>query len=65
MQNIINALDNFDEQSLKDVILYLKNMAIEQPSKLKELLDKNPSLVMALVTLFYRLSWLMVQGFLA
>lgn len=56
IENLMNVLDKFDENNLKDVILYLKQMAIEQPSKLKETLDKHPTLVIAILTAFYKLN---------
>lgn len=56
IENIMNVLDKFDETNLKDVILYLKQMAIDQPTKLKETLDKHPTLTVAILTVFYKLN---------
>ncbi|WUR02523.1 RRM domain-containing protein [Vairimorpha necatrix] len=49
INNIINVLNNMDADNLKEVILYLKNLSISQPTYFKELLSKNPELVYALV----------------
>lgn len=56
IDNIVSVLDSFDENNLKDVIDYLKRMAIDQPSHLKDLLDKNPTLVVSILTVLYKLN---------
>lgn len=56
IENIINVLDNFDENNLKEVILYLKQMAVDQPTKLRDILEKNPALTIALIASFYKLN---------
>lgn len=56
IENITAVLDSFDEDNLKEVINYLKRMAIDQPSQLKELLDSNPSLVVSIVTVLLKLN---------
>jgi cleavage stimulation factor subunit 2 len=56
IDSIISVLDSFDSNNLKDVIDYLKKMAIDQPSQLKELLDKNRSLVVSILALLVRLN---------
>ncbi|EEQ82559.1 hypothetical protein NCER_100689 [Vairimorpha ceranae BRL01] len=52
INNIINVLNNMDADNLKEVILYLKNLAISQPTFFKELLAKNNQLVYALLYSF-------------
>jgi cleavage stimulation factor subunit 2 len=49
INNIINVLNNMDADNLKEVVLYLKNLAIAQPTYFKELLMKNNQLVYALI----------------
>lgn len=56
IDSIISVLDSFESTNLKDVIDYLKKMAIDQPSQLKDLLDKNPALVVSILTLLVRLN---------
>lgn len=47
--SIIAVLDSFDEVNLKEVIEYLKKMAIDQPTHLKDFLDRNPNLILAIL----------------
>lgn len=56
IDSILSVLDSFDSANLKDVIEYLKKMAIDQPTQLKDLLDKNPALVISILTLLVRLN---------
>lgn len=49
IDNLVNVLDNMDRDNLKEVLLYLKKLALDQPSYLRDLLSKNPSLVYAIV----------------
>lgn len=56
IDNIVSVLDTFDENNLKDVIDYLKRMAIDQPSQLKDLLDRNPTLVVSILTVLSKLN---------
>ncbi|KAM0688136.1 Cleavage stimulation factor subunit 2 tau [Conglomerata obtusa] len=48
VDNFINVIKQMDRNNLKEVILYLKRMAVDQPTKLKTLLDENPNLGLAL-----------------
>lgn len=56
IDNIVSVLDSFDENNLKDVMDYLKKMAIDQPSQLKDLLDRNPTLVVSILTVLFKLN---------
>lgn len=56
IDSIISVLDSFDSTNLKDVIDYLKKMAIDQPTQLKDILDKNPALVVSILTVLARLN---------
>lgn len=56
INNIVNALDSFDKDNLKEVIDYCKKMAIDQPTQLKELLDKNPNLVVAILNILVKMN---------
>lgn len=49
INNIINVLNNMDKDNLKEVLLYLKNLAIDQPSYFKEIMTKNNNLIYALI----------------
>lgn len=49
IDNLISVLDNMDKDNLKEVLLYLKKLALDQPSYLRELLSSNPSLVYAII----------------
>lgn len=49
INNIINVLNNMDADNLKEVILYLKNLSISQPTFFKDLFSKNSELVYALL----------------
>lgn len=55
IENITSVLDAFDEDNLKEVVTYLKRMAIDQPSQLKDLLDCNPSLVVSILIVLLKL----------
>jgi len=56
IDNITAVLDTFDQNYLKDVIDYLKRMVIDQPTHFKEILDKNPSLVVSILTVLVKLN---------
>lgn len=56
IDSITTVLDTFDQNYLKDVIDYLKKMVIDQPTQFKELLDKNPSLVVSILTVLVKLN---------
>lgn len=53
---IVSVLDSFDQDNLKEVLEYLKKMAIDQPSQLKEVLDRNPNLVFAILHVLLKLN---------
>lgn len=55
LENIIAVLDSSDDENLREVINYLKRMALDQPTRLKELLENNPNLLVALMTILIRL----------
>ncbi|KAF7684577.1 Cleavage stimulation factor subunit 2 [Astathelohania contejeani] len=48
LDKINDILNTMDKNNLKEVILYLKRMAIDQPMKLKEILSTNTNLVVSL-----------------
>ncbi|KAM0680623.1 Cleavage stimulation factor subunit 2 [Glugoides intestinalis] len=56
IDSIVSVLDTFDQNNLREVIDYLKKMAIDQPTQLKELLDRNPSLVVSILTVLVKLN---------
>lgn len=56
IDSIMSVLDSFDQNYLKDVIDYLKKMVIDQPTQFKELLDRNPSLVVSILTALVKLN---------
>lgn len=56
INSIVSALDSFDRDNLKEVIDYCKKMAIDQPTQLRELLDKNPNLVVAVLSILVKLN---------
>lgn len=56
IDSIMNVLDTFDQNNLKEVIDYLKKMAIDQPTQLKDMLDQNPSLVISLLAALVKLN---------
>ncbi|AFN83452.1 cleavage stimulation factor [Encephalitozoon romaleae SJ-2008] len=49
IDNLINVLDGMDKDNLKEVLFYLRKLALDQPSYLRELLNKNSSLVYAII----------------
>lgn len=49
VDNLVSVLNNMDRDNLKEVLLYLKKLAIDRPSYFKDLLVKNPNLVYALL----------------
>ncbi|ADM11966.1 cleavage stimulation factor [Encephalitozoon intestinalis ATCC 50506] len=49
IDNLISVLDNMDKDNLKEVLFYLRKLALDQPSYLRELLNKNSSLVYAII----------------
>jgi cleavage stimulation factor subunit 2 len=49
IDNLISVLDCMDKDNLKEVLLYLRKLALDQPSYLRELLNKNTSLVYAII----------------
>jgi cleavage stimulation factor subunit 2 len=55
IDNLVAVLDNMDRDNLKEVLLYLKRLALDQPSHLRELLSKNPRLVYAIVYSTFKL----------
>lgn len=48
VEDIAKVIKNMEEENLKKVILFLKRMAIDQPEKLKSILNDNKQLVVAL-----------------
>lgn len=56
IDSIVEVLDSFDKDNLKEVLDYLKKMAVDQPTQLKDLLDKNPNLVVAVLTALLKLN---------
>jgi cleavage stimulation factor subunit 2 len=56
INNIVSALDSFDRDNLKEVIDYCKRMAVDQPTQLRELLDRNPNLVVAILSILVKLN---------
>jgi cleavage stimulation factor subunit 2 len=55
IDNLVAVLDTMDKDNLKEVLLYLKRLALDQPSHLRELLGKNPRLVYAIVYATFKL----------
>ncbi len=55
IENIIAVLDTMDKDTLKEVILYIRKMAIDRPSQLRELFDNNPQLVIAVIATLLQL----------
>jgi cleavage stimulation factor subunit 2 len=49
IDKIVNVIESMDRDSLKEVIIYLKRMAIDQPNKLRSLLEGNVGLIVALL----------------
>ncbi|KAM0675306.1 Cleavage stimulation factor subunit 2 [Gurleya vavrai] len=47
VDNFIAVINQMDRNNLKEVVLYLKKMAVDQPKKLKTLLDENENLSIA------------------
>lgn len=56
IDNITTILDAFDQNYLKDVIDYLKKMVVDQPTQFKEILDRNPALVVSILTALVKLN---------
>ncbi|KAM0677997.1 hypothetical protein BDAP_001477 [Binucleata daphniae] len=48
VDNFIQVLKQMDRNNLKDVLLYLKRMAIDQPKRLKTMLEENKNLGIAI-----------------
>ncbi|RVD93169.1 cleavage stimulation factor [Tubulinosema ratisbonensis] len=48
VEEIVNVVNGMDKDELKKVLLFLKRMAIDQPDKLKSILDSNKALIIAL-----------------
>lgn len=48
VEDISKVIKSMDRENLKKVILFLKRMAIDQPTKLKSIFDDNKNLVVAL-----------------
>lgn len=48
IEEISRVVRTMDKENLKKVILFLKRMAIDQPTKLKTIFDENKNLVVAL-----------------
>lgn len=61
IKTIVEVLDNMENDSLKEVIFHFKKMAIERPSQLKELMDSNPQLAIALITMLVQLELVSVE----
>ena len=55
IDSVIAAIDSLDKDLLKEVIGYLKKMAVDQPTQLKELLNKNPNLVVSVLHILLKL----------
>lgn len=53
--NLIQVLNQMEKSNLKDVIFYLKKMALDQPKKLKKLMEENENLAIALFHAFIEL----------
>ncbi|KAK1350373.1 putative subunit 2 of cleavage stimulation factor [Hamiltosporidium tvaerminnensis] len=56
IENIVNVLDDLDKTNLKDVVIYLKRMAIDQPSNFKNLMATNPNLLIVLFEALVKLN---------
>lgn len=55
IDNLITVLNQMEKSNLKDVVFYLKRMAIDQPKKLKQLMEENENLGIALFHSFIEL----------
>lgn len=55
VDSLVSVLDSMDRDNLKEVLLYLKKLALDQPSHLRELLNKNSSLVYAIIHIALKL----------
>ncbi|KAI4292551.1 cleavage stimulation factor subunit 2 [Pancytospora philotis] len=55
IDSIVKVLDGMEKDYLLEVIEYCKKMAISQPTQFKELLGKNPALVVAILTTLAKL----------
>ncbi|KAI5148731.1 cleavage stimulation factor subunit 2 [Enteropsectra breve] len=56
IDNIVAALDDFDADNLKEIIEYLKKMAVNQPTQLKNIFDSNPNLVISILGALLKLN---------
>lgn len=50
IDTIVAAVDSMDRDNLREVLAYLKRMAMDQPSQLKGLLEKHPNLTVTVLT---------------
>lgn len=55
LNEIADAVHAMDEINLKNVLLHFKRMAVDQPSKLKEILNGNKNVIVALFEAFLKL----------
>lgn len=55
IESIVSVLDSMDKDNIKEMITYLKKMAVDRPTQLKELLDRNPQFVVAVLTVLVKL----------
>lgn len=56
IESLLSVLDEFDPDNLREVLGYLKKMAIDQPTQLKDLMDRNPNLVFAVLYTLIKLN---------
>lgn len=55
INNLITVLNQMEKSNLKDVMMYLKKMAIDQPKKLTKLMEENENLGIAIFQCFIEL----------
>ncbi|KAI5168718.1 cleavage stimulation factor subunit 2 [Pancytospora epiphaga] len=55
IDSIIQALDMFEKENIKEVVDYCKKMAVDQPTQLKELFSKHPNLLVAVLSTIVKL----------
>lgn len=55
IDDLIDVINKMDKNNLKEVLFYLKGMAVDQPRKLKKILDENQNLGIALFQCFIEL----------
>ncbi|EPR79050.1 Cleavage stimulation factor [Spraguea lophii 42_110] len=49
LNSIVKILENMDKSNMKEVIFYIKKMAVDEPSKLKYILKNNVELTAAIL----------------